>query len=97
MKGYDDDLAFEFAMALNSQTEDSATVVVRGLTIYLNLEIISRVTTLPLGIKWSREDKSTSVTTKNNFLTSNENPLKEKNGFRREILPYPWDGWPTIF
>lgn len=51
LKGYDDDLAFEFVVALNSQTEDSATIVVRGLVISLNLEIISIVTTLPLGIK----------------------------------------------
>ena len=74
-------------MALNSQ--DSATTVVRGLVISLNPKIINRVTTLPLGIKWSKEDKSTSVIAKNNFFTANENPIEEKNGFRRESLPYP--------
>jgi len=91
LKGYDDDLAFEFSMDLNSQIEDSATNTVRGLAISLSPKIISRVTTLPLGIKWSREDKSKSATTKNSFFTANENPIEYKNGARRESLPYPWD------
>lgn len=49
LKGYDDDLAFEFSMELNSQIEDSATTILRVFSISLNPEIISRVTTLPLG------------------------------------------------
>jgi len=70
--------------------------VVRGLAISLNLQLISRVTTLTLGIKWRREDKTTSATSKNNFFFSNEKPTEDKNGVRREILPYPWMRWPTI-
>jgi len=27
----------------------------------------------------------------NNFFTTNEKPIEENNGVRREILPYPWD------
>lgn len=63
--------------------------MVRGLYISLKPEIIIRVKTLPLGIKWIREDKSTSVTSKNNFFTSNEKYVVDKNGVRKEILPYP--------
>jgi len=38
--------------------------MVMGLDISLSPEVISKVTTLPLGVKWCREDKTTSVTTK---------------------------------
>jgi len=54
-------------------------------------KIISREKTLPLGVKWSREGKSTSVTTKNNSFTSNEKPVKDQNGVRRESMAYPLD------
>lgn len=91
VKGYDYDLAFEFSMDMNSQTKDRGITFVGGLAISLNPEIIIRVTTLPLGIKWSREDKATSVASKNNLFTSNENHIKDKDGVRRESLPYPWD------
>lgn len=30
LKGYDDEVVFEFAMALNSQSDVSATIVIRG-------------------------------------------------------------------
>jgi len=91
LKRYDDDFSFEFSMAMNSQTCDNSTTVVRGLVISLSPKLISRVTTLPLGIKWNKEDKATSVTAKKNLFTSNEKPIEDKNGFRRESLPYPWD------
>lgn len=84
LKGYDDDLAFLFSMALNSQTKDSATTVVRGLIISLSAKIITKVTTLPIGIKWRREDKSNSVTAEKNCFIANENPIEDKNGARRE-------------
>lgn len=91
LNGYDDDITFEFSMALISHIKVSATTVVRGLAISLSPELISKGTTLPLGIKWGEEDKTTSATTKKNFFTTNEKNIEEKNGFRREILPYPWD------
>jgi len=49
------------------------------------------VTNIPLGIKLGREEKPTSATTKNNFLIANEKYIKDKNGVRREILPYHLD------
>jgi len=57
LKGHDDGIAFEFSMALNSQTEVSSTTMVRGLAISLSSELSIKVTTLPLGIKWGRENK----------------------------------------
>jgi len=47
------------------------------------------VTTLPLGIQWSKEDKALSVTTRNNFFILKEKPIEDKNGVIRESLPYP--------
>ena len=65
--------------------------MVRGLAITHCLEIIRRVITLPVGIKWGIEHKTTSTTAKNNLLTTNEKPIKYRNGVKRESLPYPWD------
>ena len=50
LKGYDDDITQEFPMALNPQGEDSATTIVRGISISQNDDLIRRVTTLLLGI-----------------------------------------------
>lgn len=75
-------------MALNPQGEDSATSVVRGLAISLNVELIRKVTTLPLGIRWSKENKAMSVTSRKNFFIQREKHVEDKNGVRGESLPY---------
>jgi len=76
-------------MALNSQTRDSATTMVRGLSITINLELISKVENLPLGVQCIKEDKSSSVIAKKSFFTSDEKWIEDKNGVKRESLPYP--------
>lgn len=91
LKGYDDDLAYGVLTKLHSQGEDSATIVVEGLAISLSPETISRVTTFPLGMRWSKEDKQMSVTARKNVFLSKENHVEDKNGVRREIMPYPLD------
>jgi hypothetical protein len=58
--GYDDEVAQEFAHSLNPHNKIHAIVIVRGLTIDLTPELFSRVTTLPLGIPWRKEDKADS-------------------------------------
>ena len=78
-------------MALNSQIGVSATTMVRGLAISISSELISKVTTLPLGIQWRIEDNTNSVITKKNFITADEKHIEDKNGVRRESLSYPWD------
>lgn len=91
LKGYDDDLTHEFSMELHSQGEENATTIVRGLSISLSLKTISRVSTLPLRIRWRKKDKVVSVIARKNFFISKENPIEDKNGVRREILPCPCD------
>lgn len=53
-------------------------------------EFISRVTTLPLGLPWRKDEKSIGQATKKNFFQSNETPVEDKNGIIRATIPYPW-------
>ena len=55
--GCDDEVTQEFSHSLTPHSRIHAIVVVRGLTIDLALDLINRVTTLPLGIPWRKEDK----------------------------------------
>jgi len=65
--------------------------VVRGLSITITPKVISRITTLPQGMPWRKEDKAISTFAKKNFFLRDEEPIKDKNGIRRESLPYPWN------
>jgi len=89
--GYDDDVAQEFSMELNSQARISATTMVRELSITITPEVISRITTLPQGIPWRKEDKVASTFANKNFFLRHEELTEDKNGIRRESLPYPWN------
>ena len=60
LRGYDNGVAREFALSLILLTKAHATVVVRGLSIELNPKLISRITTLPLGVPYRKEDKGDS-------------------------------------
>jgi len=90
-KGYDDEVAQEFALSLTPHTKIHATVVIRGLTIGLTPELIKRVATLPLGIPWRKEDKGDSQVARRKFFLEGEEPTEDKNRVRRESLPYPWN------
>jgi len=50
LRGYDDDVAREFAMSLTPQARVSVTSVVSRLSVTITLESISRITTLSLGL-----------------------------------------------
>jgi len=91
LRGYDDDLAREFAMSLIPLTRASATVVVRGFSVTITPKSISRITTLPLGLQWRKEDKTNNTIAQKGFFLEGEEPIEEKNGVRRESIPYPWN------
>lgn len=78
-------------MALNCHVRANATTMVRGLSITINLEMINRVKTLPLGVQWRKEGKSSNDLAKNNLFIDDEKLIEDKNGVRRESLLYPWD------
>jgi len=90
-RGYDDEVAQEFALSLTPLTRIHATVVIRGLTIDPTPELINRVTTLPLGIPWRKEDKGDSQVSKRKLFLEGEEPTEDKNGVRKESMPYPWN------
>lgn len=79
LKGYDDDIMYEFSMALNPQKRASSTIEVSGLSITINPKHIRRVKTLPLGVQWRKEENFSSAFAKNNFLTDDEKPILDKN------------------
>ena len=88
--GYDDEVAQEFAHSLTPHNRIHAIVTFKGLTIDLNPDLISRVTKLPLGIPWRKEDKADSQVAKRKFFVEGEEPIEDKNRVRRDSLPYSW-------
>ena len=91
LRGYDDEVAKDFALSLIPLTKTHATVVMRGLSIYLTPELINIITTLPLRVSWIKEDKGNSQTAKKKFFLEGEEAMEDKNGVRRASLPYPWN------
>jgi len=67
LKGFDDELDQECLVSLHSEADYKATIMVRGLVITITPDIISAVTTLPLGFRWNREENF-SRTASNNIL-----------------------------
>jgi len=50
--------------------------MVRGFSITINPDVISRVTKLPLGVKWRKEDKANNTFAKKMFFLNDENQIK---------------------
>lgn len=90
-RGFDDEIANEFALSLVPHTRNHAILTIRGISIEITPEFISRVTTLPLGLPWSKDEKIIGQTAKRKFFQDNENPVEDKNGIRRDSVSYPWD------
>lgn len=91
MKGYDDDVAREFSLSLIPLTKTNTTTVVKGLSVALTLQVISKITTLPLGLAWRKEDKGNITLAKKSLFLEGEEPIEDKNGIRRESIQYPWN------
>lgn len=81
LRVYDDEVDRDFALYLIPLTRTHATIVVRGLSIELTPEHISRITTL-LRVPWRKEDKGDSQTAKKKFFLEGEEPIEVS-------LPYP--------
>ena len=56
--GYDEEATEEFLMSLRPHSKTHATVSFRGLSLELTPKFISRITGLPLGLPWSKEEKT---------------------------------------
>ena len=68
LRGYDDDIAREFSMSLTPHPRINATSMVRVLLITITPEINSKITTLPLGLQWRKEDKASNTLSKKKFF-----------------------------
>jgi len=68
-----------------------ATITIRGLSIKITPEFISRVTTPLLALPWSKDDKPIGQDAKKILFQNNETPVEDKNGIRRASIQYPWD------
>ena len=79
VRGYDDDVAIDFSLSLIPLTRTHATIVVKGLARELTLEIIGKITTLPLGMPWRKEDKGNNKIAKKKFFLEGEEPMEDKN------------------
>jgi len=64
--------------------------MVRVLSIKINRELISMVTTLPLGIQWRKVDKAGSTFFKKNFFLNDEQLIETKMGLEGKAFPIPW-------
>jgi len=91
MRGYDDEVVRYFALSLIPVTRTHATAMVKGLSVVITPKVISRITTLPLGLPWRNENKGNNTLAKKKLFLEGEEPMEDKNGVRRESIPYPWN------
>jgi len=89
--GFDDEISHKFSLSLVPHTITHATITIRGLSIEITSEFISRITTLPLGLPWSKDEKIIGHAAKRKFFQDNETPIEDKNGIRRASVLYPYD------
>ena len=68
LQGYDDEVAEEFLQALKPKSKTLATVNFRGLSLRLTPQFISRVTELPMGLPWDKEERKLGQKAKKEFF-----------------------------
>ena len=86
IQGHDDEIIEEFLRSLKPKLKTLATVNFRGLTLKLTPQLISRVTDLPLGIPWDKEERKLGQKAKKEFFLPDEQFSEDKNGVQRTIL-----------
>lgn len=91
MRGYDDEVARDFSLSLIPLTRTHAIIMVKGLLVEITPEVVSRITTLPLGLPWRKQDNGNNTLAKKKLFLEGEEPMEDKNGVRRGSIPYPWN------
>lgn len=76
-RGFNGEIAQEFAHSLVPHSRTHATFTFKGLLMEKTLEFISIVTTVPLGIPWSKDEKPIGQATTRNFFQNNETPIED--------------------
>jgi len=57
LRGFDEEIAQEFVLSLVPHSRTHANITFRGLSMEITPEFINRVTTLPLGLSWRKDEK----------------------------------------
>jgi hypothetical protein len=57
---------------------------IRGIKIRINEASINKVSSLPLGIPWDKEERKESINANKEFFLPNEKPDEDKNGIKRK-------------
>lgn len=91
LRGYDDEVSIDFTLSLIPLTRMHATSVSKGLSIEPTPKIMGRITTLPLGLPWRKEDKDENQIAKKKSVLEGEEEMEDKNGVKRAIMSYPWN------
>jgi len=90
LQGYDDEVAEEFLRTLQPKSKTLVVVNFMGLTIKLTPQFISRVTNLPMGVPWDKEERKLGQKAKKEFFLPEEQFSEDKNGVRRASLQPFW-------
>jgi len=90
LKGYDDEVVEEFLRALKLRSKMLANVSFRGLNLRVTPRWISRVTGLPMGVPWDKEERKLGQKSKKEFFPPGEEFSEDKNGVRRTSLLPLW-------
>ena len=90
LQGYDDEVAEEFLQALKPKSKTLAVVNFRGLNLRLTPQFISRVTDLPMGVPWDKEERKLGQKAKKEFFPPEEQFSEDKNGVRGTSLLPLW-------
>lgn len=61
------------------------------MSITINPEVVNRVTTLPEGVQWIKEDRNNNNFAKKTFFLDDEETIEEENVVGWDILPYHWN------
>lgn len=88
--GYHEEVTEEFLLSLKPHSKTHAIVNFRVLTIEITPEFIRTITSLPLGLPQSKEEKPLGQAVKKTFFQPDEHFVEDKNGIRRTSIPYPW-------
>jgi hypothetical protein len=80
LRGFDDEISLEFALNFQNIKDLEYITVVRGLEIKVDEASISRVSNLPMGLPWDKEERQEATNAKKLFFHKNERPKKTKMG-----------------
>ena len=90
LQGHDDEIAEEFLRSLKLKSKTLVVVNFRGLILRLTPQRISRVTDLPMGVPWDKEERKLGQKDKKDFFLPEEQFSEDKNVVRRTSLQPFW-------